>query len=799
MTHLNKLNGKRLPNSIGNKARNLHQLAQIGMRTPETLAVRWDAYHRYLEDDVSLVNELRNELTAHLNPDENYAVRSSANIEDNLESSFAGQFKSVLNVKGVDSVFQAIWSIWGTANSESVRTYLEKHDISENELAMAVMIQKMVKPVFAGVALSRNPVTGADEIVVEAVEGSGDALVQTGVTPYRWIYKWGTYIAQSNSKTVPKTLIDQIIEETSKISEKLNSHVDLEWVFDGEKLYWLQVREITTLAQRNVYSNNISKELLPGMIKPLISTINIPMVCSMWVRLLNEMVGKTDVKPEDLARPFYYRVYFNMGALGQVFEDVGLPRDSVEMLMGYTHPGANKPSMKPTLKTLLRLPYLLRFFWDKWFFENEFRKQIFDIQQQFERFDYLKADTLEIPQLFDQIDELFGYVQKASYYNIVGPLLMGMYNRVLEKQLAKYGVEYSQFDLAAELPDLDKYDPNFYLHSLHKEFISLDEDVQEAIRKSSYAEFLTLEGITSIQLGVSNFLERFGQFSDNGNDFSETPWRESPGLVLDLILNFTPTATTSDKKIRFSDLGLRGLQRARVGLFYRRARDFRLLREQISASYTYGYGLFRYFYLAVGKHLVKAGILDDPQDVFYLSASDVRQLATNQHQLINAREIVANHKSDMKRFENIPLPAVIYGDTPPPIQEPSQEKLVGVPTSIGHYTGKVTVVNGIKDFNKVQQGDVLVIPYSDVGWTPLFARAGAVVAESGGLLSHSSIVAREYNIPAIVSVVGATQLQDNTLVTVNGHNGEVFIHNGNKHGLGEQYASLGSQGRKERI
>ena len=89
-------------------------------------------------------------------------------------------------------------------------------------------------------------------------------------------------------------------------------------------------------------------------------------------------------------------------------------------------------------------------------------------------------------------------------------------------------------------------------------------------------------------------------------------------------------------------------------------------------------------------------------------------------------------------------------------------------------------MNGIKDFNKVQQGDVLVIPYSDVGWTPLFARAGAVVAESGGLLSHSSIVAREYNIPAIVSVSGATQLPDKTLVTVNGHNGEILIHNENK-------------------
>ena len=126
------------------------------------------------------------------------------------------------------------------------------------------------------------------------------------------------------------------------------------------------------------------------------------------------------------------------------------------------------------------------------------------------------------------------------------------------------------------------------------------------------------------------------------------------------------------------------------------------------------------------------------------------------------------------------MPSIIYGDKQPPIDDQAQEKLVGIPTSIGQYTGKVKVVRGIKDFNKVEQGDILAIPFSDVGWTPLFARAGAVIAESGGLLSHSSIVAREYNIPAIVSVAGATKLQDHTVVTVNGQNGEVLIHNHKK-------------------
>jgi pyruvate,water dikinase len=88
----------------------------------------------------------------------------------------------------------------------------------------------------------------------------------------------------------------------------------------------------------------------------------------------------------------------------------------------------------------------------------------------------------------------------------------------------------------------------------------------------------------------------------------------------------------------------------------------------------------------------------------------------------------------------------------------------------------VRVVQGIQDFPKVRQGDVLVIPYADVGWTPLFARAGAVIAESGGMLSHSSIVAREYHIPAVVSVAHACQLADDTIVSVDGYLGTITVH-----------------------
>ena len=774
------LHKKRIPQAVGNKALNLHRLSMIGLTIPRTYFIPWDAYERFTQGDGQIIDELRQTLQKHLDPDTAYAVRSSANIEDDFDRSFAGQFESVLDVHGVADIIQAIGKVWESGQSARVDAYLEQHGAVAQKLRMGVVVQEMVQSVYAGVALSRNPVTGADEVVVEAVEGSGEALVQTGVTPSRWINKWGTWIGEPETDEIPLSLIEAIVAETRQIAKTLDSFVDLEWVYDGEEIYWLQVREITTLNRHNVYSNHISREFIPGMVKPLVGSINLPLVCSMWLRMLTEMVGKTSVRPEDLAKSFYYRVYFNMGTLGQIFKEIGMPGDSVEVLMGHVPEDADKPKMKPTLKTFLRFPWLIGFLVDKWFFARKMRKELPNILGRFKSFEYKQAKSLDEGQLLQEIDRLYDVVQGAAYYNIVTPLIAMLYSRILQRQLEKVGVDLRQLNLMAGVEELPDFDPNFHLHFLHDEYLHLDKDIQSLISSSTYEDFMQLPGISGFQSHVEEFLDRFGHLSDSGNDFSYTPWRETPDIVLEMIIDFLPKEEEDRAKFHFSDLNLRGLKGILLGLFYQRARDFHLFREKISSYYTYGYGLFRYYYLALGDFLVRRNILEDREDIYYLEDAQVRQLFHNGRLAMEPRQVISQHKQDIKRFTNITLPGIIYGDETPPVLDPSMEKLVGVPTSIGHYTGKATLVRGIQDFNKVKKGDVLVIPYSEVSWTPLFSKAGGVVAESGGILSHSSIVAREYNIPAVVSVHGAMALADGTLVTVNGHTGEVIIHENNK-------------------
>jgi pyruvate,water dikinase len=131
----------------------------------------------------------------------------------------------------------------------------------------------------------------------------------------------------------------------------------------------------------------------------------------------------------------------------------------------------------------------------------------------------------------------------------------------------------------------------------------------------------------------------------------------------------------------------------------------------------------------------------------------------------------------MDDVADVAMPETIFGDDFLPVKRGLLEvdQVTGVATSRGRHRGTLRVVTGIDDFARVEAGDVIAIPFSDIGWTPLFARAGAVIAEAGGILSHSSIVAREYRIPCVVSVGGATNLPDGATVVVDGYTGTVIV------------------------
>ena len=772
-----KLPTKKPPAGLGGKARKLNQLLRKNRRVPATWVIPQEAFQRYQQGDEHVLNQIRQEIKHHLPADGSYAVRSSANVEDGKTASFAGQFTTHLHLEGWEEIISGLRSVWEDTHTADKESYLESTGRGKDDIQMAVIIQEMVQPEVSGVSFSQNPITGRDEVVVEAVQGSGEKLVQGGVTPQRWVNKWGGWIEKPAHPFLPNQIIEKIVRETREIAAEDNHPIDLEWVYDGVDLYWVQLREITAL-DIPIYSNHISREVFPGLIKPLIWSINVPLVNGAWVDLFTEMIGPHDIKPESLARSFYYRAYFDMGTIGRIFELLGFPRESLELLMGSDLGGPDKPSFKPGPKTFSRLPRLLWFAAGKLAFGRRVKRYLPRAQAHFYNLAEDDYSTLSPEEILQRLEELSRRVRETAYFNIVTPLLMQLYHQVFSSRLQASGIDPQCLDLMAGEKRYAAYEPGAHLERLWKTYRSLSPEVKSRLEEHGYQALEDLDQGQMLKREINHFLEQFGHLSDSGNDFSAVPWRENPDVVLSMIIHYQPVKKKESLQ-NFQDISLPLLRRLLLTPLYRRARRFRLLREAVGSLYTFGYGLFRDAYLALGKHFKKEVLLQEEEDIFYLTRDEVKEMVcgdARRAQATRYQTLVSKRKKEIKAARAIQPPAVIYGEEEVEFPSDTPDELQGTAASRGRYTGPVRVVHGIADLHKVQTGDVLVVPYSDVGWTPLFNRAGAVVAESGGLLSHSSIIARESGIPAVVSVPGVCQLADDLQVTVDGYQGKVILH-----------------------
>jgi phosphohistidine swiveling domain-containing protein len=727
----------------GHKARNLRWLIEHRYRVPPGVVVigaRRDG-----------TEQLGEALEGHVRAGIEYAVRSSAEVEDSAAWSFAGQFATVLGATGLEGVVQAVTQVAASAHDPRLRPYLDHAGVDPDSVEMAVIVQEMVPAVAAGVAFSRNPLTGLGEVVIEAVPGTGAALVSGEASPERWVRRWGDWTERPDASSAPEDVVAELATIVTRVARARREAVDVEWAWDGRALHLLQVRPLTT---RNlaVYSNRISKEFLPGMIKPLVWSTNVPVVNGAWLELFESMVGPLDLRSDDLARQFAYRAYFNMQAVGDVFEALGMPRDLLEVLMGLPG-GSDRPTFRPGPGVVRHLPRMARTGWRLLRYDRELDRVLPDLERRFAAIERRGLSTLDDRELAGCFHELEELTRQGAFANIVAPLLMNAYGARLRRRLEKGGIDPHGVDPAAADPELDRYVPTRHLDRLSEAVPNLGREQLDRVEAGD------LSGLP----GGPEFLERFGHLSDSGNDFSAVPWREDPARLGPVILAHRP-ASGPVGEVPLS----RSLRR-----LARRAGRFRVERERVSYLYTRGYGLFRPLALEAGDRLADRGRLASADDVFYLTRTEVEGLLAGDP-IDDPSGVARARRDEMEALAGVGMPEVIYGEDfePAPPADPDH-RLRGVPTSRGIHRAVARVVSGIGEATRLDAGDVVVIPYSDIGWTPILARSGAIVAESGGMLSHSSIVARELGIPCVVSVDGAMRIPDGSVVRVDGYTGEV--------------------------
>lgn len=736
-------------NRIGGKAAHVDWLIGRGLSVPRTWVIPIG-----VDPDIVLFDDLVST--------KSYAVRSSATVEDGKESSYAGQFATILDVRGEVALRAAVAEVFASAESSLEAAYRAALDQS-GPTSMAVMIQEYVAAEASGVAFSRNPVTGLNEVVIEAVEGRGDRLVSEGHTPDRWVRRGDEWVANPREAVVPIRVVDEVADTCRRLADEFGEGIDLEWVWDGTRLWWVQARPITGLTEIPVYSNRISREVMPGMIKPLVWSVNIPMVNGAWVELFTELLGDHGIEPDDLAKQFAYRAYFNMGTVGRIFELLGMPRDSLEMLLGL--PGDAKPRFAPTMTTVRLLPKMAAVAVRLLRFEKRVERDLPTLVEAYRTYAVELTDRTD-SQLLVAIDELITLGRKMAYLNIVTPLLANAHNALLRRALAKRGSDLDDISVMDDLEArLEAVSPHPHLERLRSRYRALPDEAKSSI--AALGEAGLPEPLKS---EFETFLATFGHFSDSGNDFSVPPWSERRDLILSLIQSPPPPTAPRPPP--------RGLENRRLRSARTRAGRYQLHREVVSYHYTLGYGLFRSYFLELGARLQQRGLLHAAEDLMMLSHDEVRSLALGAGK-IRAKDLVSARRAEMQDVRDVTMPEVIFGESFIPARRSGLDSntLSGTATSGGSHRGVIRVVRGLDEFDRVQPGDIIAIPFSDVGWTPLFSKAGAVIAESGGVLSHSSIVAREYRIPCVVSVDGAMDLPDGAVAVVNGYTGEIVVEN----------------------
>jgi pyruvate,water dikinase len=426
--------------------------------------------------------------------------------------------------------------------------------------------------------------------------------------------------------------------------------------------------------------------------------------------------------------------------------------------------------MSPELLALM--PRLALFAVDKAFFGRRIVRKVAELTAAYDEFFKNDLARMNEKELIDSYEELRQLNSDAAYYNIVTPLLLHFYNWMLKSSASKHALDLEAFDIVADIDELSEYDPSDSLRTLGDKFASLGPEAREAISDHKASKHSS-EDVESLRKDISNFLRKFGHLSDSGNDFSAPPWRENPALVIAMLPSFATESKVLRRPPPFE--ALRAARRSAAFNFaYKMSRIYRVRKEQVGSLYTYGYGLFRQVFIELGKRFVAREILKSPEDIFYLSLDEVRECIDGRDDPHKYGSIVDRTKNEMEASKDAAMPTIIFGNQAPPLQMKLGHELRGVPSSRGYYSGPAKIVRSIQEFAKLEKGDVLIIPYSDVGMTPLFSKAGAVVSESGGILSHSSIIAREYGIPAVVSVNGACSIPDNTWVSVDGFEGRVM-------------------------
>jgi phosphohistidine swiveling domain-containing protein len=638
-------------------------------------------------------------------------------------------------------------------------------------------------------------------VVIEAVHGLGEALVQGQIKPDRYIVDTRGVLASieptdSSAPVLQNEQVLQLAEVVRDVAHRARDPQDVEWAWDGTGFHLLQCRPITSLVGKRVYSNKMVSDMSPGLVKPLVySTKTTGMAINVFGRMFTELIGPNGIDFSSLVMRIRSRIYTDVTLLGELFDQVGMPANFFQMISRDERTNFRHPPL--TLRTLRAMVRVLRFAWRHSSSADQISAFLLRRDRTLEHYRQADWSALEPQELLGQFDQLMRMHGETQWFIVIGPTNMAVRNRMLNRFISRRAKDVVPSDLIRGLVGLKALEPNAGLQAMALDARTLDVSAQRLLiegddRSIRAALSESKQGRTMVR-SVDAFLSRYGFLSTNGTDFTGIPWAENPALIWHSIGRLAASASQSETEdVQAIREDARTRARSQLSWTQRPFFDRLLastityidLRERTSLLMSEEAYEMRRIFLSLGEDLVARGDLTERDDIFYLAYDELRQLVDGELEAEEAQKLVNDHRAEMAADAQMEIPDTICGDYVPayPIaQADDPEYLVGICGSSGLAHGHACVVlDPTRAPTSLGQDDILVVPFTDVGWTPLFSGIGGIVAETGGQLSHTSIVAREYGLPAVVNVRRATRLiVDGQPITVDGNKGRVYL----KHAL----------------
>jgi rifampicin phosphotransferase len=712
---------------VGRKAASLGELLAAGMRVPDGVVLTAAAAAMSADERRSLLRSLVEDLG-----DGPFAVRSSGIAEDGAEHSWAGIYESVLDVR-VDDLATATDRCLASASGARAAGYEDgmEDPAAGRDGRLAVLVQQMVDPVAAGVALTADPVSGdRRSCIVTAVLGNGERLVAGEAAGDEWVIRGDRVEARRRPEAaIDRRQAERVAGEARRIALARGVPQDVEWALDSQGALWiLQARPMTALPPevsweapaRGAYTRALRfGEWIPGPVTALFESWLLTALEDGLHGRLRAWVGQHAPRPYHVVVNGWY--FYSLEFLsGRAFL-----RSLPDMLWHLVRsPRRVAGLVPPTVRHSVPV------------FERDWRH---DVQPRYEaavsaaEARVESAAVADLPALVDTLADLAG-----EYFASIAALGGAAYK--LEMNLAGFYQRHLAASMGgSHLPLLAGFEPPADPHR---------------------------HAVASLDWWVAPSADGVSATTPDGDHARIVDARRA-------------AEEAASRTLAPSPRRLRAFRRLLA-----EAQHLVPIREEQARQLTLAWPVMRRAVQRIGEVLATRGVIAEPDDVFFLSRAEALAAlsATGPVESID----VAARRARRDEQARLVAPLVVGRMNPvlrrlwegfPGLVGATRSDLAlasGTPVSPGRATGRVRVIRDPSAFHELQPGEVLVAPLTAPAWTPLFTRAVAVVTDVGSAAAHASVIAREYGIPAIVGCGDATsRLRTGMRVTVDGGTGNV--------------------------